>query len=124
MVMEAYGVFATEQEIREKCDCLSDGTRDQDLVKAAQDFGFTYSRKYTFDIEALKTELGRGRYPIVKVRTRLFQDTPFQNHAIVVVEITDTEVEVLDPALGIRSLTIKQFLEEWAKTRQTTILVE
>ena len=132
MVMESMGVSVTEQEIREKSNCLPDslgllaGTGTRDLVEAARRFGFTgtFSCKYDIDIDGLKEKLESGAFPIVEIKTVLKTGKPYRRHAVVVVKIGAGEVEVLDPSLGERSLPLDQFRDEWARTSQTTILVE
>jgi len=130
MVMESMGVSVTEQEIREKSNCLPDslgplaGTDTRDLVQAARGFGFAGTFSCKFDIDGLRETLETGAFPIVEIRTRLEAGKPYTRHAVIVVKIGASDVEVLDPWLGERSLLIEQFLQEWGGTCQTTIIVE
>lgn len=126
MVMETFDISVTEQEIREKCDCDEEGTTAEKLAVAAREFGFGQTRccRLGYDDEAglaeLKKLLEGGLYPIVYLK----MTPPFDLHAVVVIGLTEDKIDILDPYLGPRSTTAKQFQEEWKLTRQTIILVE
>jgi len=126
MVMETFDVSAAEQEIREKCDCDEEGTTAEKLAIAAREFGFGQTRchRLGYDEEAglaeLKKLLEDGLYPIVYLK----MTPPFDLHAVVVIGLTEAKVDILDPYLGPRSPTTKQFQEEWTLTRQTIILIQ
>lgn len=124
MVLASFGVLKTEQELCVLCDCNAWGTDAFKLVEAARNLGFTNTRKYNLTWDELKAELDRGLYPIVYIRTQLAPDTLFQEHAIVVTEITKDEVRILDPTRGETSFLQTNFLHEWGLMRQLTILVE
>jgi ABC-type bacteriocin/lantibiotic exporter with double-glycine peptidase domain len=124
MVLASFGLLKTEQELCVLCDCAAWGTDAFKLVEAARKLGFTNTRKYNLTLDELKAELERGLYPIVYVRAQLAPATPFQEHAIVVTEITEDEVRILDPKRGEMSFLQTDFLREWGLMRQLTIVVE
>jgi ABC-type bacteriocin/lantibiotic exporter with double-glycine peptidase domain len=124
MVLASFDVIKTEQELCVLCDSTACGTDAFKLVEAARSLGFTDTRKYNLTLDELKAELDRGLYPIVYVRTQLTPDIPFQEHAIVVTEITKGEVRILDPTRGEMPLLQTEFLVEWELMRRLTILVE
>jgi ABC-type bacteriocin/lantibiotic exporter with double-glycine peptidase domain len=124
MVLASFGLLKTEQELCVLCDCAALGTDAFKLVEAARKLGFINTRKYNLTLDELKAELDRGLYPIVYVRAQLAPDTPFQEHAIVVTEITEDEVRILDPTRGRDVFFTSRFLREWELMRRLTILVE
>lgn len=128
MVLSAFGISKTEEELRVLCNCSGvpgwEGTLALDLVDAARKLGFTGSRKYRMDLEDLRAELGRGVFPIAYIRTQLGADQPFQQHAVVVVEVSETSVYVNDPWRGEFTFSIPQFTEDWQRMKGLTIIVE
>jgi ABC-type bacteriocin/lantibiotic exporter with double-glycine peptidase domain len=132
MVVESLGVFKTEQELRELCDCTYDsvflpGGTDPHPFKlkaAAQSLDFANTMIASPSFDELKSELGRGLYPIVYIKTRLVPDKPLQLHAVVLTEISEITVDVLDPWRGEHVFSIEDFLTEWELARRVTIIVE
>jgi ABC-type bacteriocin/lantibiotic exporter with double-glycine peptidase domain len=132
MVLESLGVFKTEQELRELCDCTYDsvflpGGTDPHPFKlkaAAQSLDFANTRIANLSFDELKSELERGLYPIVYIKTRLVSNKPLQLHAVVIAEIGEVVVEVIDPWRGEHVFSIEDFLTEWGLARRITILVE
>lgn len=128
MVLASLGVSKTEQELRGLCDCTFDspllpgGTDPFKLKIAAQTLGFAKTQIGNLTVDDLRSELARGLYPIAYLKARLASSMPPQFHAVVVVEITENEIEVLDPWRGELVLSLEDFLTEW--TRGITILVE
>lgn len=68
--------------------------------------------------------LEEGFWPITYIRARFPPDESPRDHAVVVVEITEGEVKVLDPASGERGLSRDEFLQSWELMRRLAILVE
>ncbi len=130
MVLESFGVFSTEEKLRELCDCTYDsaflggGTDAFKLKFAAHTLGFAKTQIANLTFDELKAEVERGLYPIVYIKTRMVSNASLCLHAVVVVGIKDVAVEVLDPACGEQTLAIESFLQVWRRTRYLTILVE
>jgi ABC-type bacteriocin/lantibiotic exporter with double-glycine peptidase domain len=132
MVLASFGVVKTEQELRELCDCTYDsvfllGGTDPHPFKlkaAAQSLGFVNTTIASPTFDELKMELERGLYPIIYVKVQLSPDKPPQKHAVVVVEIDETSVEIRDPWRGELVLSQAAFLTEWESARRVTILIE
>ena len=127
MVLEALGVVKSEHELRELCDCLpATGTEALQLVDVSRELGFTSSSKHNliFDsLNELRLLLEEGVYPIVYIRTRLSQEGTLEQHAIVIIELTENEVRVLDPMRGECVFLAEEFLREWERMRCLVILV-
>lgn len=125
MVLAASGIFKTERELRELCDCTAlDGTTALKVIDAARALGFTATRKQNLAFEELAGELVKGLYPIVYVEALLFPSRPPQKHAIVIIGITENEVQVLDPVRGEFTFLTEDFLHEWNAMRQLAILIK
>jgi ABC-type bacteriocin/lantibiotic exporter with double-glycine peptidase domain len=124
MVLAAFGVEKTEEELRHLTGCLFDGTEPFGLVRAAQDLGFRNTRKYNLDFDELKLVLEQGYYPIVEIRTRISPDTPYLRHAVLVVRVAEGAVSLLDPARGEIEVPEDVFQQEWSLTRRLTILIQ
>ncbi|MEK6302334.1 MAG: cysteine peptidase family C39 domain-containing protein [Acidobacteriota bacterium] len=128
MVLTSVGVSKTEQELRVLCDCTYDsplmpgGTDPFKLKIAAQTLGFANTLIGNLTVDELKSELARGLYPIAYLKAKLASGMPPQFHAVVVIEMIETDVEVLDPWRGELVLSLEDFLTEW--TRGTTVVVE
>jgi len=119
MVLASRGQIHTESELRSLCDCTELGTDAFNLVEAARSLGFPGTRKYNLTFAELGTELRRGIYPIVYLRTQVLQE-----HAVVVMEITEDQVRMLDPTRGEHACSHADFLRDWELMRRLTILVE
>jgi len=87
MVLASLSVFKTEQELRDLCDCVYKwikgsgkypGTDPFLLAEEARKAGFAKTRKYNLTFDELRSELDRGLYPIVFIRTNLIADRPPQ----------------------------------------------
>jgi predicted double-glycine peptidase len=128
MVLSSLGVQKSEGELRVLCDCSvvpgSEGTLALSVVDAARGLGFTNSRKYTMDLDGLRAELSRGVFPIVYIHTPLKLGQPSQQHAVVVVEVNETTVEVNDPWCGEYTFSIQEFVEVWQRMNGLTIIIE
>ena len=125
MVLDSLGLHIDETTLRELTDCSPLGTDAFQLIEVARHFGFTASRKYTLETpEELASLIDEGVFPIVYVDMWLLQGgLSGQNHALVVVAVDRETVTVLDPLVGERELSIKDFLDAWAEMRFLTIVV-
>jgi predicted double-glycine peptidase len=122
MVLESFGVVRTEPELCDLCKCDESGTHPDDLVNAAQTLGRTRTHKEFPSLNALKSYLDQGLYPIAYVG--LPKPNPQSLHAVVVVEISVDEVTVYDPAWGECVWSLDDFLQAWSWKKRLTILIE
>jgi len=114
----------SEGELRDKCQTDFMGTRFNLLVRAAKDLGFDKSQSATLSLEELQSELNRGIFPIVYIKDRLAENQPYQQHAVVVIEISESEVVTLDPFRGEYTFPREDFARKWGATRWQTVLIE
>ncbi len=117
MVLNAYHVTVSEQELAQRANTNEFGTELGELVRAAQELGF--------DCEARIlefAELQNARLPIV------YLDGPtlgrsFLMHAVVVAE-TEQSVKVLDPSTGPVELDRALFCEAWDIAGNYAVLIQ
>lgn len=125
MVLAASGIFKTERELRELCDCTAlEGTAALKAIDAARALGLGATSKQNLTFDELEAELERGLYPIVYVNASLATDKLPQRHAVVVAAAKKNEIQMLDPTRGEITLTKELFLNEWNAMYRLTILVE
>lgn len=124
MVVASLGVFKTDQELCELCDCTPEGTMALSVIDAARTLLFKNSCKGNLTLDELETELERGLFPIAYVGAMLPASKLLPKHAIVVVAIKGDQVQALDPAHGEITLSKEQFLILWNDARRFVILIE
>lgn len=125
MVLASLGVFKSEEELREMCDCTTlEGTGALKAVDAARASGFSGTRKRNLIFDDLIAELERGLFPITYVEMSLPPHKFAQKHALVVIGIEGDEIRALDPARGEIAFSKDEFLVEWNLTRRLAILIE
>lgn len=101
MILGSLGVDVPENRLRALCDSTLLGTDALKAMDAARQLGFAGSGKYTLSLAELRALTAKGDYPIVFV-SLLPIDGRKDVHAIVIVEFTAQEVQVLDPLFGER----------------------
>jgi ABC-type bacteriocin/lantibiotic exporter with double-glycine peptidase domain len=127
-VLGHFGVLMTEEEAANLCGCTVEGTGQRGLEKAARvlrENGFPGTTVAQPGIDELRTELDRGNFPIVFIKTRATPLAVFrQLHAVVIAEIGES-VCVLDPApaRGEQTILLDAFLEEWELARRITLVI-
>ena len=125
MVLDAFGVHVSEEQLRHLTDCSPLGTDAFQLIEAARQFGFTASRKHTLtSLEELQSVVEEGIFPIVYVDMwPLRGGLSGQYHALVVIGVDSEGVAVLDPQHGEYRLPREDFQEAWAAMRFLTIVI-
>src|SRR5438067_13369926 len=123
MVLSSFGLDVAESELRTLCDCTAFGTDALKAVAAARRLGFARTAKHTLSAAELAAQVGQSSYPIVFVNT-LPIDGIKGEHALVVLEISETGVAVYDPLLGERTLPRATFAAAWAMMCNLAILIE
>lgn len=123
MVFESFGVVLAESELREQCDCTPlYGTDALAAVDLARSLGFLQTAKYTLSLTGLAELIADGHHPIVYVILRPI-DGVNDPHAFVVIGLNESEVTVLDPLKGERSIPVQNFIDAWAMKHNLAILV-
>ena len=114
MVLAALGHTYTETELAQAMDSYSFGTPASRITRL-QRLGYkvTYG---TVSLADLRRYLAEGHFPIVFVAADFLPWADFSGfHALVLVNVTDTEVSVMDPSLtsGPTKMTIGAYLLTW-----------
>lgn len=110
MVLEYYGVEKTEKELGELCKTTFEhGTEHDNLVRAAEMLDFQVQQKPNASLEELKQLVDQG----IPVIVGWFSTD--EDHFSVVVEITDTDIHLMDPEVdqGHRKMTVSEFEAVW-----------
>ena len=123
MVLSSFNFDMSEAELRVRCDCTTFGTNALQAVDAARQLGFAKTAKYTLSVNELAVLVANGHNPIVLVDLRPI-DSAKGTHALVVVGVSDTAVNVYDPAQGERLIPRQTFNVAWAIQRKLAIVVE
>jgi ABC-type bacteriocin/lantibiotic exporter with double-glycine peptidase domain len=121
-VLLSFDTDVAEAELRALCDCTVFGTSAVEAVEAVRRLGFAQTAKYNLTAAELEACVGQGMLPIVFVNT-LPIDGVKAEHALVVIGVSETEVDVYDPLTGERELPRHTFDAARATLRNLTILV-
>ena len=123
IVLAGFGLDLSEAELRTLCDCTAFGTDALKAVDAVRQLGFPQTAKYTLSINELETLVAGGHYPIAFVNLGPI-DGIDDEHALVITEMSHTEISVYDPLQGERILSRDTFCAAWAMMHNLVILVE
>jgi len=123
MVLSGFGLNLSEADLRVRCDCTNFGTDALKAIDAVRQLGFAKTAKHTLSLVELEMVIANGLWPIVFVDLRPI-DGIYQPHALVVIHIGASEVEVYDPAKGARLLPRQTFIVAWAMRHNLAIIVE
>lgn len=118
MVLGSLDFEIPEFDLRTLCKCNSDGTSPLNAVIAAIECGFdAYQANLEFD--ELQVLISQNITPIVFIRAN---ENVSYSHAVVIYESSETDVYILDPAIGENKYEINKFTEIWV--RGLTIVIE
>ena len=123
MVLATLGVFKTEEELRRLTRSNEEGTVPEELADAAKQLSLETRLETYFNLDKLKLELDSGHYPIVFLRVRSAPNISV--HAVVVVEISESEVVVLDPDPQWQEYHYPKLVmwRQWTDERRRVILI-
>ena len=122
MVLGSFGLDLAESELRALCDCTAFGTDALKAVDAARQLGFPHTAKYNLLPDELEALVKDGHYPIAFLGLAPI-DGFDEQHAMVVIEMSESAVVVYDPLYGERTLPRDIFQTAWALQLHLTILV-
>jgi ABC-type bacteriocin/lantibiotic exporter with double-glycine peptidase domain len=123
MVLSSFGLDIAEEPLRIRCDCNVFGTDALKTVDAARQLGFNGTAKHTLSLPEIERLLSSGQYPIVLVDLRPI-DGVRGTHAMVIVGVTASAVNVYDPARGERFLSRRSFVAAWTLQNNLAIIVQ
>lgn len=119
MVFAYYGLELSEKEIAIACEHTYEmGCQGEDMVCAAEYFGFDVFLKNDSTISEIKQYVDRG----IPVIVDWFCGDPPEGHSSVVIGVSDTDVYILDPFLEeMRVVSKADFRRCWFDFRTTPI---
>lgn len=123
MALSSFGIDIAEADLRVRCDCTVFGTDALKTVDAARQLGFNGTAKHTLSLPEIENLLSRGHYPVVLVDLRPI-DGIRSTHAMVVIGMTASAVNVYDPARGERVISRRSFLAAWTIQNNLAIIVQ
>jgi ABC-type bacteriocin/lantibiotic exporter with double-glycine peptidase domain len=123
MVLSSFGLDIDEAELRLRCDCTVFGTDALKSVDTARQLGFNGTAKHTLSLPEIESALSSGHYPIVLVDLRPI-DGIRGTHAMVVIGVTASAVNVYDPARGERFISRRTFVAAWMIQNNLAIIVQ
>ncbi len=124
MVLSSFGVQSTEQEIRQMVGNPRYGLTLEQAAAKLLEGGAVAEWRVDWGLNDLR-DCGRGgNYPIVGVERRYFGH-PSAAHAVVIVDVRATEIEMLDPLLGPapRVTLIDTFAAAWHNAGQEVLIL-
>jgi ABC-type bacteriocin/lantibiotic exporter with double-glycine peptidase domain len=123
MVLGSFGIDLPEAELRALCDCTpAFGSDALMVVEAARQLGFPLTAKHNLQLTELEVIVNQGHFPIVFVNLSPL-DGLDEQHALVVIDMSQSVVTVYDPLFGERSLERESFSAAWGLKRNLAILV-
>jgi len=123
MVLSGLGFDISEAELRSRCDCTIFGTHALKAVDAVRQLGFVKTAKHTLSVAELETLTANKRFPIVFIDLHPVEGI-HQPHSLVVINVSDSDVWVYDPAKGELPLPLQTFIVAWAMRHNLAIIVE
>ena len=124
IVLSGFGSLCAEKEIRQLLGNPRFGlTLGQAAVKLSE-YGAAAEWHCDWGLDDLRDSARGGNYPIVGIERRYFGH-PSAAHAVVVVEVRATEIEMLDPLLGPepRLSQIETFAAAWRSAGQEVLIL-
>lgn len=123
MIFLSLGFEITEAELRDACDCTRLGTDALQAVDVARRFGFSGTAKHTLNLKELAGLIKADVFPIVFISLLPLSGIR-ETHALIVIGVGEDFVEVLDPAIGVRTLSLDVFNIAWGIRHYLTIIIE
>ncbi|MEW6211555.1 MAG: cysteine peptidase family C39 domain-containing protein [Acidobacteriota bacterium] len=124
MVLSSFGLRRTEKEIRQLLGNPRFGlTLGQAAIRLSE-CGAAAERRVDWGLDDLRDSVRRGNYPIVGIERRYFEH-PSAAHAVVVLAVRATEIEMLDPLFGPepRVSLIETFAAAWHSAGQEVLIL-
>ncbi|MGH9844466.1 MAG: cysteine peptidase family C39 domain-containing protein [Blastocatellia bacterium] len=125
IVLSSFGAQRAEQEIRQMLGNPRYGLTLEQAAAKISECGAAAEWHPDWGLDDLRDCVRSGNYPIVGIERR-YLGHPSAAHAVVVVDLRATEIEVLDPLLGPqpRVSLIETFAAAWRTAgREVLILV-
>jgi ABC-type bacteriocin/lantibiotic exporter with double-glycine peptidase domain len=122
MVMAYWGIEVDEPSLHECCQSTVSGTRAEDAVDCARQYGFSAEHRRNNEMDALAQWLEKGVFPIVLLN--MFPiDALWRMHAVVVIGAGEDSVHFLDPVGGERVTSHLAFEQAWRMNLGRAVII-
>ncbi len=124
IVLSSFGAQSAEQEIRRMLGNPRSGLTLGEAAARLSGHGAVAEWHSDWGLDDLRDCVSGGGYPIVGIERSYFGH-PSAAHAVVVVDVRATEIEMLDPLLGPQPLTsqIETFVAAWRTAGQEALIL-
>ena len=124
MVLSSFGMLCTEQEIRQRLGNPRFGLTLGEAAAKLLEAGAVAEWHTDWGLDDLRDCVRDGNYPIVGVERRYFGHASAA-HAVVIVDVRATEIEMLDPLFGPdpRVTLLDTFVAAWRNAGQETLIL-
>jgi len=115
MVSEFYHMKIEEKELRKLFKTSTEGgTNWLDVINGMKELGIEFVYMKNQSLDKLKELIKRNIPVVVSVDTRKLGDFGHRQHTIVVIDVSENNIEVNDPEKGPNTqLLTNEFLEAW-----------
>ncbi len=122
IVLNYFGIEASEDELRLRSYTTHLGTNARDAVVCVQSYGLRAEEFRGASLEELRGWLSKELYPILLIDLRPLRDETGR-HAIVAEEISETELTYLDPLVGRQTSGLDVIEKSWQMNNRRAILI-
>jgi ABC-type bacteriocin/lantibiotic exporter with double-glycine peptidase domain len=124
MVLSSFGAQSAEQDIRRMLGNPRSGLTLGEAAARLSERGAVAEWYSDWGLDDLRDCVRGGGYPIVGIERRYFGH-PSAAHAVVVIDLSATEVEILDPLLDPqpRVTLIETFAAAWRTAGQEVLIL-
>jgi ABC-type bacteriocin/lantibiotic exporter with double-glycine peptidase domain len=122
MILGMHGFEFDEKSLSEKCRATDLGTSANDVVEAARGLGLSARKEYS-TVDALRAYLERDLFPIMFINL-LAIDGFNTTHAVIAQSISDSEISIIDPRLGNRTIDLEIMRYSWQRAKNVAIVIE
>jgi hypothetical protein len=124
MVLSSFGTLRTEEEIRQRLGNPRFGLTLGEAAARLLEAGAVAEWHTDWGLDDLRDCVRSSNYPIVGVERRYFGH-PSAAHAVVIVDVRATEIEMLDPLLGPapRVTLLDTFAAAWRNAGQEVLIL-
>ncbi len=122
MVLNHFGIEASEDELRLRSYTTHLGTNARDAIACVQSYGLQGEEFREASLEMLRRWLGKELYPVLLIDLRSLRNE-IGRHAIVAEEISETDLTYLDPLVGRQTSGLDVIEESWQMNSHRAILI-
>lgn len=125
MVLTGFSQTYTELQIRQMIGTPKLGLSLVTAASRLNQHGATSQTHEDWNLDAIRDAIRTGYFPIVGVERHLLGYSP-ASHAVVVMSVTSSGVEILDPLNGTqpKQFSLSAFQQAWNSAGQEVLVIE